>query len=217
MRVITTQGLFWRPIYCGRNRLSALRGYGVRGLPYGTDQVPILNFRSINDSGEVTVDRITSLVGRNESGKSNLLLGLATLNPSGGRKPLNKIKDFPRGRRLEECTDETPVVTSRWKLSAAETTAIGKTLGGYSGAITEVEIRRRYEPTPKVDLAVTRPSISQGEVESIMRRLGPVLMPRIAALDDPHKSNSDAAWKGLEATAKKAACRRRGQPRLQQP
>jgi hypothetical protein len=82
----------------------------------------ITNFRSINDSGDVTVSKLTSLVGRNESGKSNLLLGLATLNPSGGRKPLNKIKDFPRGRRLEECKDNTPVVASRWKLSPAELT-----------------------------------------------------------------------------------------------
>ena len=69
----------------------------------------ITNFRSINDSGEVTVNKLTSLVGRNESGKSNLLLALATINPSGGRKPLNKIKDFPRGRRLEECDDDTLV------------------------------------------------------------------------------------------------------------
>src|SRR5882672_10525966 len=91
----------------------------------------ITNFRSINDSGEVSVDKLTALVGRNESGKSNLLLGLETLNPSGGRKPLNKIKDFPRGRRLEECNDSTPVVASHWKLSAAETEAIGKTLGNY--------------------------------------------------------------------------------------
>jgi AAA15 family ATPase/GTPase len=60
-------------------------------------QFRITNFRSINDSGDVTVSKLTSLVGRNESGKSNLLLGLATLNPSGGRKPLNKIKDFRVG------------------------------------------------------------------------------------------------------------------------
>jgi hypothetical protein len=164
----------------------------------------ITNFRSINDSGDVTVSKLTSLVGRNESGKSNLLLGLATLNPSGGRKPLNKIKDFPRGRRLEECNDGTPVVASRWKLSAAETNAIGKTLGGYSGAITEVEIGREYGPlTPRVDLVVIRPTVTRDEVESIFRRLGPVLTARIAALDDPHKANSGAAWKALEDTVSK--------------
>jgi AAA15 family ATPase/GTPase len=41
----------------------------------------ITNYRSINDSGPVAVHKITSLVGRNESGKSNLLLALRALNP----------------------------------------------------------------------------------------------------------------------------------------
>src|SRR5207245_10413281 len=80
--------------------------HGVRGQSMELIKFRITNFRSINDSGEVTVNKLTSLVGRNESGKSNLLLALATINPSGGRKPLNKIKDFPRGRRLEECDDD---------------------------------------------------------------------------------------------------------------
>jgi hypothetical protein len=160
----------------------------------------ITNFRSINDSGEVSVEKLTALVGRNESGKSNLLLGLETLSPSDGRKPLNKIKDFPRGRRLEECNDSTPVVTSHWKLSTAETEVIGKTLGGYSGVITRVEIGRDYGPAPRVDLGVKKPAVTKGEVEGILRRLGPVLTPQIAALADPYKVNSDAAWKALEAT-----------------
>lgn len=33
----------------------------------------VRNFRSINDSGEIDVSRITALLGRNESGKSNIL------------------------------------------------------------------------------------------------------------------------------------------------
>ena len=41
----------------------------------------VWNFRSINDSGDIDVKRITALLGRNESGKSNLLLALRSLNP----------------------------------------------------------------------------------------------------------------------------------------
>jgi predicted ATPase len=162
----------------------------------------ITNFRSINDSGEITVAKLTSLVGRNESGKSNLLLALVTLNPAGGPKPLNEIKDFPRGRRLEECTDDTPVVDTHWKLSPAEADALYKTLG-YVASITDVRIGRGYRPTPWVGLAVTRPTIDRAEVESVLRRLGPVLTPRMGALEDPHKANSDGAWKRLEATVEK--------------
>ena len=76
----------------------------------------IQNYRSICDSGSIKVDKLAALVGRNESGKSNLLRALHSLNPAGGIKALSKIKDFPRDRRLEECTEMTPVATTYWKL-----------------------------------------------------------------------------------------------------
>ncbi len=102
----------------------------------------ITNFRSINDSGPVSVAQLTSLVGRNESGKSNLLLALRTLNPPGGRKDLNGIKDFPRHRRLSECTDNTPVVDTEWKLDAAEQAGIAILFPRATG-VTHVNIGRR--------------------------------------------------------------------------
>ena len=80
----------------------------------------IKNFRSLNDSGPVAVRKLTSLVGRNESGKTNLLLALTTLKPPGGQIALNPIKDFPRHRRLSECTDDTEVVSTTWELSDDE-------------------------------------------------------------------------------------------------
>lgn len=45
----------------------------------------VRNFCSINDSGEITTDNLTAILGRNESGKSNILLALQHLNPSSGR------------------------------------------------------------------------------------------------------------------------------------
>lgn len=41
----------------------------------------ITNFRSVSDSGWVNVSQITSILGRNESGKSNLLRGLPPVVP----------------------------------------------------------------------------------------------------------------------------------------
>lgn len=77
----------------------------------------VLDYRSINDSGDIEVER---MLGRNESGKTNLLLALRTLNPVDGFQALNPTKDFPRHRRLDECTPDTIVVTSVWTLSEAE-------------------------------------------------------------------------------------------------
>jgi predicted ATP-dependent endonuclease of OLD family len=80
----------------------------------------ITNYRSINDSGSVKVAKLTSLVGRNESGKTALLLALRTLNPPDGIKDLNPIKDFPRHRRLSECSDNTKAVQTVWELDDNE-------------------------------------------------------------------------------------------------
>ncbi|MCA7024381.1 MULTISPECIES: AAA family ATPase [Stenotrophomonas] len=80
----------------------------------------VTNFRSIKDSGDIDVSRITALLGRNESGKSNLLRGLHSLNPLEGFSALDPIKNFPRDRRLEECNDHTQVVTATWELDDNE-------------------------------------------------------------------------------------------------
>jgi len=103
----------------------------------------IRNFRSIKDSGEIDVSRITALLGRNESGKSNLLRGLHSLNPLDGFKTLDPIKNFPRDRRLEECTNDTEVVDTTWLLDEADKDALLEILPRATNVI-EINIGRRY-------------------------------------------------------------------------
>lgn len=80
----------------------------------------VFNYRSINDSGDIDVSQLTALLGRNESGKSNLLRALHSINPIEGFSALTPIKDFPRHRRLEECNDSTPVLSTVWVLDEAD-------------------------------------------------------------------------------------------------
>ena len=89
------------------------------------------------------MSHVTALLGRNESGKSNLLLALRTLNPAEGFKALNPTKDFPRHRRLTECTDDTEVVSSYWKLTTDEQKELAEILPRAS-SVTQVQIGRRY-------------------------------------------------------------------------
>ena len=103
----------------------------------------VTNFRSISDSGDVKVSRITALLGRNESGKSTLLLALRSINPAEGFSALNKIKDFPRNRRLDECTDDTQMLSTSWKLSPSEQAELAAILPRAAG-VTNVNIGRRY-------------------------------------------------------------------------
>lgn len=104
----------------------------------------VRNYRSINDSGDIRVSRITALLGRNESGKSNLLRALHSLNPIEGFSALKPIKDFPRHIRLEECTDNTPVLTTTWVLDADDKDALLKVLPRAT-EVTRVTIGRSYQ------------------------------------------------------------------------
>ena len=106
-------------------------------------QFRVQNFRSVNDSGDVDVDKLTALVGHNESGKTNLLLALGSLNPASGFKALVPIKDFPRAQLLDECNDDTLALSTRWRLSADESSQITKLMGA-PDPIGEVQIGRTF-------------------------------------------------------------------------
>ncbi|KMY27364.1 AAA family ATPase [Aeromonas caviae] len=104
----------------------------------------VRNYRSINDSGDIDVSRITALLGRNESGKSNLLRALHSLNPIEGFSALKPIKDFPRHRRLEECTDDTPVLSTTWVLNGDDKAALLEILPR-AVEVERVTIGRNYK------------------------------------------------------------------------
>ena len=109
----------------------------------------VRNFRSVNDSGPIDVTKTTALVGRNESGKSNILLALHSLNPPGGMKDLVPVKDFPRHRKLSECKDHTPVVDTVWSLDEADRAALAQIWPRIAGAET-ANVGRYYKGLPHV-------------------------------------------------------------------
>ena len=55
----------------------------------------VTDFKSIDDSGWVDIDAVTSMVGKNESGKTAFLGALKRLNPVDGDQEF-ELKDFPR-------------------------------------------------------------------------------------------------------------------------
>ena len=65
------------------------------------------NFRSVSDSGWIDSDAVTTLVGVNEAGKSNILLALWKLNPVTGGQ-INKLEDMPRSKYYEWRDQEQP-------------------------------------------------------------------------------------------------------------
>ncbi|MFT5732235.1 MAG: hypothetical protein ACJA2W_001121 [Planctomycetota bacterium] len=65
----------------------------------------VWTYRSIRDSGFVPLACLTALVGREQSGKTNLLLALAGLDPR-ARSPYSAARDWPRGRRPQPNGDQ---------------------------------------------------------------------------------------------------------------
>lgn len=64
----------------------------------------VQNFRNIDDSGWIPMERVTALVGRNESGKTALLKALHKFNPA-TPEPYNPQREFPRDRYTREFKD----------------------------------------------------------------------------------------------------------------
>ncbi len=103
----------------------------------------ITNYRSVNNSGPIEVRQRSVLVGRNESGKTNLLLALQSLNPPGGIKELSFVKDFPRDRRREDFSKDLPVVETLWELADEEQEQLAE-IYPRASAVKEISIHRDY-------------------------------------------------------------------------
>lgn len=111
----------------------------------------VRNYRSVNDSGPIDVRRRTSIVGPNESGKSNLLLALRSLKTPEGVKALSRIKDFPKDRRMSEYSDDLPVIESRWELSIEDQAGLALRYGR-AREVRFVRVSRGYAPVRFVEL-----------------------------------------------------------------
>ena len=60
-------------------------------------QFRVLNYRNIDDSGWIPLERVTAFVGRNESGKTAVLKALHKFNPATPER-YNAQREFPRDR-----------------------------------------------------------------------------------------------------------------------
>ncbi len=84
----------------------------------------VTNYRSIDDSGWVSVDDVTCLVGKNESGKTAFLGALKKLGPVHEEDGSFDIKDYPRKGyvkyKREHKDKPTVVVRAEFVLTARE-------------------------------------------------------------------------------------------------
>ena len=103
----------------------------------------VLNYRNIDDSGWIPLERVTAFVGRNEAGKTALLKALHKFNPA-TEEPYNPQREFPRDRFTAEFRDggEWPVCRVDFDLSEDFREELGERLG--SAAIPQKAVLTRY-------------------------------------------------------------------------
>jgi len=99
--------------------------------------IQVTNFRSIKDSGVVSINDIICLVGKNESGKTNLLQALVRMNPAPGQpKAFDVNDDYPRAEasnmehKLADPKFPRPIaVTVEYRLDESDIAAVAAKFG----------------------------------------------------------------------------------------
>jgi energy-coupling factor transporter ATP-binding protein EcfA2 len=113
----------------------------------------VTNFRSVKDSGWIDVDKVTALIGTNESGKTNLLLPLWRLNPATADGKVNVTSDHPRKLHTEfRSMKVQPVfIEAHFDVGDALAKKLAKTTGFPEASLKVVSVSRRFDGEPIVD------------------------------------------------------------------
>lgn len=106
----------------------------------------VTNFRSVQDSGWIDCDDVTTLVGINESGKSNLLLALWKLNPAREGK-IDILHDMPVSKlsALRNISNEVRFISAEFVLGSDSAEKISAKTGSTCSSETRVIVSRYYD------------------------------------------------------------------------
>lgn len=176
-------------------------------------------FRNVIDSGVVSVDAVTALVGKNESGKSAILQGLHHLNPAKPSVALDLLDEYPRWLKKEheisgEIESAVPI-SAIFELSDHEVTYIESQFGEGVLKSSEVVASRSYANPGvlnielKIDFDVFLAPFVSGFSERLSKAVGSVgtttelsqALDRVAKLVNADGGPTPAAKDAVEAAA----------------
>jgi predicted ATP-dependent endonuclease of OLD family len=106
----------------------------------------VTNFRSVDDNGWIEIDSVTSLIGTNESGKTNLLLPLWKLKPAKNGE-INPTADYPRKQYNEiRLMKSKPVfIEARFELPIPLATKIAQLTGSTIEEVKTTTVQRNFD------------------------------------------------------------------------
>lgn len=160
----------------------------------------VRNFRNIDDSGWVPIERVTALVGRNESGKTALLKALHKFNPA-TPQPYNPQREFPRDRYTRDFKDpvDWAVCSVAFEIADPLHGEI-KDLTGGKGAPKEAICTRYYDGSLQVefDPAIPNENLAPGSVVAALKTFAAAAR-RLEALG-PEKEDETQSLRTVLAT-----------------
>lgn len=113
-------------------------------------QFRIQNYKCIEDTGWITADDVTVLVGKNESGKTTILQALQKFNPA-TPIPFDALREFPRARFTRDFEKQDwPVVSIVFPLSGAIRDELAALDEAFS-SLEQVTVTRHYSGDIAVD------------------------------------------------------------------
>lgn len=128
----------------------------------------VQNFRNIDDSGWVPIERVTALVGRNESGKTALLKALHKFNPA-TPDVYDPQREFPRDRYTSDYVasgakgDDWPVCSVAFALPDSVKADIAALLDPTQTPPNEAVVTRYYDGSLSVEY---KPALGEADLAS---------------------------------------------------
>ena len=110
----------------------------------------VRNFRNIDDSDWIPLEKVTAFVGRNESGKTSLLKALHKFNPA-TPEPYDAQREFPRDRYTRDYVSsgmkgkDWPVCSVEFEISEDLQAELAKLLKKGESPPTQVTVTRNYD------------------------------------------------------------------------
>ena len=158
----------------------------------------VTNYRCVDDSGEVQVEHIKTLVGKNESGKTSILKALHKFNPA-MPETYNGLKEFPR-KRFHEYDDKAVVVQVKFSLEPNEKDELSRIdprLIDVSGVSVTKDYTGRYNVRFLPDIVIPPPNL-KGLFSLLIE-----LRSAMDKLDDSMSGpQSGVRWKLLDALSR---------------
>ena len=132
--------------------------------------VRIKNYKCILDSEAFSIDQLTCLVGKNESGKSAILQALYKLNPVDKEDTYDALYEYPKMYQTDFeaglIEDGDTVVISHWTFTAEEIEALEKQFGtDFIGDSTVVTISNGYKNKRTWDFDVNFHALFEKKME----------------------------------------------------